>query len=57
MEREPPEWKVYFLVGKKRRFANSWHPKRPLFNDCFNWMIPNLYMENGCFTKHPFKTR
>ena len=21
---------------------------------CFNWMIQNLYMGNGCFTKHPF---
>ena len=21
-----------------------------------NWMIPNLYTGNGCFTKHPFKT-
>ena len=20
----------------------------------FNWMIPIFYMENGCFTKHPF---
>ena len=20
-----------------------------------NWMIPNLYMGNGCLTKHPFK--
>ena len=27
----------------------------PLFiNGCFNWMIPNLYIGNGCFTKHPF---
>ena len=25
-------------------------------NGCFNWMIPNLYIGNGCFTKHPFKT-
>ena len=21
---------------------------------CFNGMIPHLYIENGCFTKHPF---
>ena len=21
-----------------------------------NWMIPNLYIGNGCFTKHPLKT-
>ena len=25
-------------------------------NGCFNWMIPNLYIGNGCLTKHPFKT-
>ena len=24
-------------------------------NGCFNWMIPNLYMENGCLTTHPLK--
>ena len=23
---------------------------------CFSWMIPNLYIKHGCFTKHPFKT-
>ena len=28
--------------------------KHPFINGCFNWMIPNLYIENGCFTKHPF---
>ena len=33
---------------------NTWNPKQPFINDCFNWMIPNLYIENGCFTKHPF---
>ena len=32
----------------------SWNLKQPLTNGCFNWMIPNLYIENGCFTKHPF---
>ena len=30
------------------------NPKQPFINGCFNWMIPNLYIENGCFTKHPF---
>ncbi len=34
---------------------NTWYPKQPFFNGCFNWMIPNLYVGNGCFTKHPFK--
>ena len=23
------------------------------FIGCFNWMIPNLYIKDGCFTKHP----
>ena len=23
-------------------------------NGCFNWMIPNHYMKDCCFTKHPF---
>ena len=32
----------------------TWYPKQPFINGCFNWMIPNLYVENGCFTKHPF---
>ena len=32
----------------------SWNPKHPFINGCFNWMIPKLYIENGCFTKHPF---
>ena len=34
---------------------SSWYPKQPFINGCFNWMIPNLYIENGCFTKHPLK--
>ena len=29
-------------------------PKQPFINGCFNWMIPNLYIGNGCFTKQPF---
>ena len=32
----------------------TWNPKQPFINGCFNGMIPNLYIENGCFTKHPF---
>ena len=27
---------------------------QPLINGCFNWMIPNLYIGNGGFTKHLF---
>ena len=32
----------------------SWNPKHLFMNGCFNWMIPNLYIGNGCFTKHLF---
>ena len=35
---------------------STWNLNQPLFIGCFNWMIPNLYMKNGCCTKHPFKT-
>ena len=28
--------------------------KQPFIIGCFNWMIPNHYTKNGCFTKHPF---
>ena len=34
----------------------SWNLKHLFINGCFNWMIPDLYLGNGCFTKHPFKT-
>ena len=34
--------------------GHTWNPKQPFLNGCFNWMIPNLYIENGCCTKHPF---
>ena len=27
---------------------------QPFIKGCFNGMIPNLYIENGCCTKHPF---
>jgi len=37
-----------------KKVASSWNPKQPFINGCFNWMIPNLYIENGRFTKHPF---
>ncbi len=32
----------------------TWNSKQPFINGCFNWMIPNLYIGNCCFTKHPF---
>ncbi len=34
-------------------YLPTWNSKQPFINGSFNWMIPNLYMENGCFTKHP----
>ena len=36
-------------------YIYSWNPKHPLISGCFNWMIPILYIGNGCFTKHPIK--
>jgi len=32
-----------------------WNPKQPFIHGCFNWMIPNLYLGNVCFTKNPLK--
>ena len=37
-----------------KSLLGTWNPKQPFMNGCFNWMIPNLYIENGCFTKNPF---
>ena len=34
----------------------TWYPKQQFFNGCFSWTIPNLYIKNCCFTKHPFLT-
>ena len=46
-------------------YFDSWSPtltergvglvNEPVFYGCFNWMIPNLYIKNGCSTKHPLK--
>ena len=36
------------------QMIDTWNPKQPFINGCFNWMIPNLYIGNGCFTKHLF---
>ena len=33
----------------------TWNSKQPVFYGCFNWMIPNHYIKNGCFTNHPLK--
>ena len=40
--------------SKNPRMMDAWNPKQPFINGCFNWMIPNLYIGNGCFTKHLF---
>ena len=52
---------VYQAFDEKRRSylrnlpkIPTWNSKQPVFYGCFNWMIQNLYMGNGCFTKHPF---
>ena len=44
------------IPPSERSMILNWNPKQPFINGCFNWMIPNLYIGNGCFTKHPFKT-
>ena len=51
--------RVFSWFGKKGGFINqsmnSWNSKQPVFYGCFNWMIPNLSIKNGCSTKHPLK--
>ena len=49
------------MVGSSRVFEGEKKSKlhlepqgQPFINGCFNWMIPNLYIGNGCFTKHLF---
>ena len=48
---------IHYLGGSKIKnqgYISTWNPKQPFINGCFNWMIPNLYIGNGCFTKHLF---
>ena len=45
-------WKMYLLSNMA--ILGTWNPEQPFINGCFNWMIPNLYIGNGCFTKHLF---
>ena len=51
-------WRLFSLPN--RLFTIGWLPgtRWPSIeiNGCCNWMIQNLYIGNGCFTKHPFKT-
>ena len=44
----------WHLFVSRNFLATTWNPKQPFTNGCFNWMIPNPDIENGCFTKHPF---
>ena len=48
------KWFGFQPPTRPSMFFRSWNPKQPFINGCFNWMIPNLYIGNGCFTKHPF---
>ena len=43
-----------FTFPKKK--VSTWNPKQPFINGCFNWMIPNLYIGNGCFWDKPAKS-
>ena len=45
-----------FSVCDPPSISYTWNSKQPVFYGCFNWMIQNLYIGNGCFTKHPLKT-
>ena len=53
-------WKMGTSFGESSEIfgvklqGTTWNPKQPFINGCFNWMIPNLYIENGCFTNHAF---
>ena len=35
---------------------HTWNLTQPVFSGGFSWMIPNVYMKNVFFTKHPLKT-
>ena len=52
-------WWCHPLLGSRKLFSveadRCLEPQgQPFINGCFNGMIANLYIENGCFTKHPF---
>ena len=36
-------------------YIYTWNPKQPFINGCFNGMIPNLYIENGCHQTSIYK--
>ena len=46
---------LMFRKADQKKHDHPGTPNNPVFYGCFNWMIPNHYIENGCFTKHPQK--
>ncbi len=51
--------KRFFADTKTPPFSMNtytWNLKHLFINGCFNWMIPNLYIGNGCSTKKTCKT-
>ena len=41
-------WEVFWTKNMTSwKIIYTWNPKQPFINGCFNWMIPNLYIENG----------
>ena len=61
---ESPQWNLVASEEMRGRdwgpepkhVISTWNLKHLFINGCFNWMVPDLYLGNGCFTKHPFKT-
>ena len=43
---------LFFCLGC---LSTTWNSKQPFINGWFDLMIPNLYLGNGCVTKHTFK--
>ena len=59
MKKQLNIWEIFTkkylgIFWKWKDWIRTWNPKQPFIHGCFSWMIPNLYIENGCFTKHPF---
>ena len=51
-----PVYTISVYEYKYILYTYTWNSKEPVLYGCFNWMIQNLYMENGWKkTKHPFK--
>lgn len=48
-------WHHFSHTHHGKKTTSTWYPKHPLQNGCFCWMIPNVHLGNGCFTKLPLK--